>query len=103
MNDFTALLPAFGAGAALGLFYFYGLWYTVRRLQSARWAPLWLLGSGVLRMAVLVVGLYYLGGGDWRRLLAALVGIVLVRLLLTTRIGKPHPPQSGGAGEGSTP
>ena len=103
MNDFTRLLMAFLVGGALGLAYFYGLWLTVRHLHGMRWAALWLLASGALRMAALLAGLYFVGHGDWRRLLAALGGIVLVRLLLTTRLGKLRSCALAQPGPGSTP
>lgn len=82
-----ALTVAFVFGAALGLLYFLGLWATVRRLPTLRWAPLWLLASLVLRLALLLGGLYWIGGADWRRFMAALLGIVLVRLWVTRRLG----------------
>lgn len=96
MNDAALLLAAFVMGTALGLFYFYGLWFTVQRLHGARWAPLWLVASWAVRMALLMAGLYALGHGDWRRLVAALGGIVLARLLLSTRIGQQIKRGQGG-------
>lgn len=87
MNDAVTLTTALVAGAGLGLLYFLGLWETVRRLSLLRWAPLWLLASLVLRLAILLGGLYWIGAGDWRRFVAALGGVILVRLLLTRRMG----------------
>ena len=75
------------AGSALGLMYFLGLWATVRHLPALRWTPFWLPLSFFLRLGFLLAGLYWIGGGDWRRFVAALVGIFLVRLALTRRIG----------------
>lgn len=87
MKDLPILIAAFFAGAALGLLYFLGLWATVRRVAAMRRGSPWLVGSFVLRLAVLLVGLYWIGAGDWRRFVAALAGIFLVRLALTRRIG----------------
>lgn len=87
MNDAAALISAFAFGAGLGLLYFFGLWSTVRRLPMLSWAPLWLLVSLFLRLTLMLGGLYWIGSGDWRRFVAALGGIILVRLLLTRRIG----------------
>lgn len=87
MYEIATIIFSLLAGAGLGLVYFLGLWATVRRLPTLRWAPLWLLVSLFVRLAILLGGLYWIGGGDWRRFVAALAGIVLVRLALTRRIG----------------
>lgn len=87
LNDAVTLAWAFACGAGLGWLYFYGLWQTVRRLPVLRSPHLWLLTSLVLRQALLLVGLYWIGHGDWRRFVAALAGILLLRLVLTRRIG----------------
>lgn len=87
MSDALRLTLALAAGAGLGLLYFLGLWQTVRRLPTLPWAPLWLLASLALRLAILLGGLYWIGAGDWRRFVAGLGGVVLVRLLLTRHLG----------------
>ena len=90
MNDLLALLIAFAAGAALGAVYFAGLWATVRRVPEAK-HPMLLLGlSLAARMTVLLAGLWLIGrDGHWERLVAAMVGIVLARVLVMRRL----PPQ----------
>lgn len=80
------VLAAF-AGLALGLFYFGGLWYTVRRLSAARRPWLLVLGSYVVRLVVTVVGMYLVMAGDWKRLVACLAGFLLARIVLTRRLG----------------
>jgi F1F0 ATPase subunit 2 len=87
MNDALVLTVSFMFGAGLGLLYFLGLWKTVRLLRTLHWTHLWLLVSLFLRLAILLYGFYWIGGGDWQRLVAALVGIILVRIVLTRRIG----------------
>ena len=87
MNEIATIFFSLLAGAALGLVYFLALWSTVRSLPTLRWAPLSLLGSLLLRLAILMAGLYWVGGGDWRRFVAALAGLILVRLALTRQIG----------------
>lgn len=80
------VLAAF-AGLALGLFYFGGLWYTVRRLSAARRPWLLVLGSYVVRLVVTVVGMYLVMAGDWKRLVACLAGFLLARIVLTRHLG----------------
>lgn len=96
MNAITPLVLALLGGGVLGVAYFYGLWLTVRHLHRRRWAALWMLASGAARLALLLGGLLWLAGDDWRELLAALVGVTLARLLVTRRLG-PAQPAAGNA------
>jgi F1F0 ATPase subunit 2 len=75
-------------GAALGAFYFGGLWHTVRRLPEARAPLLCLLGSYLLRVPLAMAGLYLATGGRWDRLMAALAGFMLCREILVRRLGR---------------
>ena len=77
----SLLIPLL-AGMALGLFFFGGLWWTVRKGTTSANPALWFLGSFLLRTGMALGGFYAVGAGDWRRLLAALVGFVLARVLL---------------------
>ncbi|MBW8831968.1 MAG: ATP synthase subunit I [Burkholderiales bacterium] len=70
------------AGAALGAFFFGGLWWTVRRtLQSGRSLALH-FGGFLLRMAVTLAGFYLVGAGQWQRLAACLAGFIVARALV---------------------
>jgi F1F0 ATPase subunit 2 len=80
MNEAFILLLAGLAGAALGVVFFGGLWWTVRRGVSARYPALWFFASGLLRTGITVVGFYLVGGAQWSRLVAALVGFIVARL-----------------------
>lgn len=80
MNDSLSLALAVAAGTLLGIFFFAGLWWTVRKgAASRRPAPLF-LSSLLLRTCIVVVGFYFVLGDDWRRLLAGLLGFILARL-----------------------
>ena len=70
-------------GFALGVFFFVGLWWTVRRGVMAAQPAAVFLGSMVLRTLVVMVGFYYLGRGDWRNIAASLTGFVLARFIVT--------------------
>ena len=78
------LVAAGVGGGALGAIFFGGLWWTVRRGVLSAHPVLWFLGSLLLRMAVVLVGFYFVGQGDWKRLVACLVGFVLARLVVMT-------------------
>lgn len=89
MNEALAALPALAGGFGLGLIFFGGLWWTVRRLPTAANPALLFLGSFLLRTSAVLAGFYFLAAGRWERLLACLVGFIVARLLLVQRL-KPH-------------
>ncbi|GIW83184.1 MAG: hypothetical protein KatS3mg105_4991 [Gemmatales bacterium] len=74
------------AGAALGLFYFGGLWWTVRRIAHAQHPAGLLLASFVLRTLIVLIGFYFVMSGHWERLLACLAGFVMTRIVLIRRV-----------------
>ena len=83
-----SLLVAFAAGLALGAFYFIALWRTVRQLPIAKSPARLMLGSFIIRMAVVVAGFYLImSEGHWERLAAAMLGFIIVRKILTYRLG----------------
>jgi F1F0 ATPase subunit 2 len=83
MNETVILVLAGSAGVLLGVFFFGGLWWTVRRgLLSKRPASLF-LGSLLLRTSIILAGFYAVSGGHWDRLLACLLGFVIARFLVT--------------------
>jgi len=83
-----SLIAAFAAGLALGAFYFTALWRTVRQLPVANSPAILMLGSFILRMAVVIAGFYLIMcTGHWERLAAAMLGFIIVRKILTYRLG----------------
>jgi F1F0 ATPase subunit 2 len=81
------LFLAFAAGLVLGAFYFIALWRTVKRLPDTPRPLRLMLGSFALRMAVVLPGFYFVMGGKWERLATALIGFILMRMILTRRLG----------------
>ncbi len=82
MSDYASLALALLAGAALGGFFFGGLWLTVRKMESTRNPTLLLLGSFLGRTLITLAGFFLIAGGRWERLMVAVVGFVIVRLVL---------------------
>ena len=81
------LFGAFAAGLLLGAFNFIALWRTVRKLPDTPRPLRLMLGSFLMRMAVLLPGFYFVMSGHWERLVMALIGFILMRRLLTSRFG----------------
>lgn len=89
MNEPATLLLAWFAGLLLGAVFFGGLWWTVRKGIVSRYAPLWFLGSLIVRMSIVLAGFYLVGGGHWQRLLACLLGFFIARFLVMRHTGPP--------------
>ena len=87
MAGVLVLSAAFTAGLALGAFYFIGLWQTVKHLSSTQSRARFMLISFVLRMIVLCTGFYFIMGTHWERLALALLGFIVIRKILTSRLG----------------
>lgn len=82
MNDIRELMLAGAAGVLLGLIFFGGLWWTVRRALDSPRSGLWVAASLLLRMGIVAVGFVVVGAGDWRRLLSCLSGFLFARWLV---------------------
>ncbi|MBE0660323.1 MAG: ATP synthase subunit I [Bryobacteraceae bacterium] len=88
MNENVTLVLLGGAGVLLGLFFFGGLWWTVRRGLASKRPALWFIGSLLLRTSIVVAGIYLVSGGRWDGLLACLAGFFSARLIVT-RLASP--------------
>jgi len=82
------LLLAGTCGMVLGLFYFGGLWLTVKRLPFSASPALLTLCSYLGRLVVTLSGFFLVMAGSWERLLAVMSGFMVMRIILV-RIWKP--------------
>lgn len=89
MNEALSLTPAMVMGVLLGVIFFGGLWWTVRKGFSSKQPALWFLTSLLLRISIALAGFYFVSGGHWKRLLVCLFGFVLARFIVTRFTGPP--------------
>ncbi len=82
MNEILILILVFIAGLLLGTLFFGGLWLTVKKAVGSSKPALIILGSFVFRIAIVLIGFYFIGAGNWQRLLLVLVGFITARFLL---------------------
>jgi F1F0 ATPase subunit 2 len=82
MNNVLFLALALMAGLLLGAIFFGGLWWTVRKGISSKSPALWFLGSMVLRMGIVLAGFYFIGRGDWQRLVVCMLGFIIARIIV---------------------
>jgi F1F0 ATPase subunit 2 len=87
-------------GGVLGIAYFALLWLTVKYLARVRWPAIWVMLSLLLRMGGMLVGLYWIAGSGWIMLVAAMLGIIVVRVLFT-RYLRPEETGKGKIGYGN--
>lgn len=83
MSEIQGLVVTGLLGCVLGAIFFGGLWLTVSKGLVSNQPALWFLGSLILRMTLVIVGFYFVAGGDWGRLLASLFGFLVARLAVT--------------------
>ncbi len=93
--DPLTLLWAALAGLGLGIAFFAGLWWSLRRGLASRRPALWLVSSLLLRLALAVAGFYWVGAGDWLRLLACLAGFLAGRGAVAHWSGRALHEQAG--------
>lgn len=81
------------AGIGLGLFFFGGLWLTVRSLPHVRRPGRRLFLSFLVRTAVVLLGFYAVMSGDWRRMLLCLAGFLIGRVAMACMVGRTASPK----------
>ena len=85
----SALVLPLLAGVLLGMFFFGGLWWTIRRGVSSKQPAALFFFSLLLRTGIALAGFYFVARGDWRRVLSCLVGFILARILVTWLTREP--------------
>lgn len=82
MNETIAMILAALAGIGLGMLFFGGLWFTVKKAVRARVPALWIFSSFFLRIGITLLGFYFVGAGNWQRLIICLIGFIIGRLIV---------------------
>ena len=82
MNETLLMILAFFAGIALGIIFFGGLWFTVKKIVRAKIPALWVLGSFIVRVGIVLPGFYFIGAGNWQRLIICLIGFIAARFIV---------------------
>ncbi|MBA2249136.1 MAG: ATP synthase subunit I [Chitinophagaceae bacterium] len=93
MNEILLIIAAFVAGIALGIIFFGGLWITVKKSVNAKVPWLWVLGSFIVRVGIVMPGFYFISSGNWQRLVSCLIGFIAARFVVihfTRAIDEKH-------------
>jgi F1F0 ATPase subunit 2 len=79
MSSVALIVGALAAGMVLGTIFFGGLWWTVSRTLTAAVPAVWFGLSALLRMTVVVSGLYCFARLGLPSLMACLCGLLVAR------------------------
>ena len=82
MNEIVFVVLAFMAGLILGTLFFGGLWLTVKKAVTSKIPAIWFFGSLLFRVSITLVGFYYVGAGNWQRLLICALGFIAARYIV---------------------
>lgn len=74
------------AGLALGTFYFWGLWWTSRRVATTQVPGLLFSVSFIVRMAVLLGGMYVITRGRVVETSLCVIGLLVARHMVVARV-----------------
>ncbi|HEX5024538.1 MAG TPA: ATP synthase subunit I [Agriterribacter sp.] len=83
MNEVIISILMLLGGAATGVVFFGGLWFTVQKAIASNKPALWFIGSFIIRLTVTLAGFYFLSGGKWPRLLICVAGFLIARIIVT--------------------
>jgi F1F0 ATPase subunit 2 len=86
MTEALSLLLAFLIGLLAGVFFFGGLWWTVKRSLTVRQPHLFLFQSFVLRSGVVLLALYLCTATEFPRIISYMFGFLLTRHLVLRRL-----------------
>lgn len=90
MNEIVFIVLLLFCGLVLGLFFFVGLWWTIKKSMVSRHPALVLLSSLIIRICVVLIGFYYISQGNWKRILSCLAGFIIAKFIVT-RLTKSEP------------
>jgi F1F0 ATPase subunit 2 len=82
MTETLLLVLACLAGCLIGILFFGGLWWTLRRALWSRVPAPWFIGSLLVRMTLALAGFYLVSDHRWERSLACLMGFIVARLMV---------------------
>ena len=86
VTELGAATVGLATGVMLGVVFFGGLWWTVRRVLRYGAAGWWFVCSYLIRLAVIAAGLYVISHDNPVRGVAAGLGLVLTRFAVTRRM-----------------
>ncbi len=78
-------------GILLGIFFYGGLWFTVRHLAASRHPVVLTLSSFWLRMLVVLAGFVFMTRGSWQDAVICLAGVLAGRIAVSKFVAGREP------------
>ncbi len=89
MNDSLMLILSLASGILFGLFYFGGLWLTLKHMPDSKQPALLTVVSFLGRSAVCLFGFYLISGNGLEAIAFSLAGFILSKFALVRHL-RPH-------------
>jgi F1F0 ATPase subunit 2 len=90
MNETYELFVSFLTGLVIGIIFFYGLWRTIKVMPTSKTPAIWMLGSAISRIGLLLLGFYFVTSlgpeGKLMRISLCFIGILIARFIVTKTI-----------------
>ena len=83
MSEALIMMLAWVGGCMLGVFFYGGLWWTVRHGVASKRPAVWFFGSLLLRTSIVLPGFYFVAGGYGERLLLCILGFLMAQIAVT--------------------
>lgn len=78
----------FIGGIFLGIIFFGGLYWSVNKLTKVKRPAFLMIISALVRMSILIGGIYFIAGDDIKKILSILGGVVLVKIIMILTVQK---------------
>ncbi len=82
MSEISNMILSFIGGMLLGILFFVGLWFTVKKITSSKMPALLVLSSFSFRISIVLLGFYFIGMGDLKKLIACMIGFIIARFVV---------------------
>jgi len=83
MNEILYITFSLLTGLVLGILFFGGLWFTIKKAVTAKTPALWFTFSFFFRVGITLIGFYYTSLGNWQRLVICMLGFMIARFMVT--------------------
>lgn len=86
----VGLVIAVAGGVLIGFLYFATLWWTVRMIAAGRRSAWLVAGSFLIRAVAAAGGIVFFSGGEPVRLVMAVAGFLVARMITIRLVGAPQ-------------
>jgi len=82
------MIFGFFGGVFLGIIFFGGLYWSVNKLPKVKHPAFLMIVSALVRMVILITGIYFIAGNDIKKILSTLGGVIIVKIIMIFTVQK---------------